>query len=194
MPVCYPPRRAAAASLLALCAALITPASARADDVTDALQSAISAYEEGDIGYAIEELDYAKQLLASMKADALVGFLPEAPDGWTREVNTEMGAGLAMMGGGTGAEAEYSGDGSSFTITFMADNPMVSGMAAAIGSAAAIGAKVERVGREKFMVHNGEITGLVDNRILVQAKGGEPQIMLDLLKTVDFGELADFGR
>ena len=85
-----------AVSVLSLSAAL----PAHADDVTDALQNAITSYEEGDIGYAMEELDYAKQLMASMKADALTGFLPEAPDGWTREVNTEMGAGLAMMGGG----------------------------------------------------------------------------------------------
>ncbi|MGR3805869.1 hypothetical protein [Marinibacterium profundimaris] len=179
-----------AVSVLSLSAAL----PAHADDVTDALQNAITSYEEGDIGYAMEELDYAKQLMASMKADALTGFLPEAPDGWTREVNTEMGAGLAMMGGGTGAEADYSSDSGSFTITLMADNPMVAGMAAALGNAGAMGAKIERVGREKFMVQDSEITGLIDKRILVQAKGDDIDMMLDLLKSMDFKSLADFGR
>ena len=180
--------------IVSVCLALSLALPAGADDITDALKSAIDAYESGDIAYAIEELDYAKQLLAGMKTDALIGFLPEAPAGWSREVNTEMAAGLAMMGGGTGAEAEYSGPGESFTITVMADNPMVAGMGAMIGSAAAIGAKVERVGRQKIMIHDGELTGLVDNRILVQAKGGEVETMLDLLKTMDFRGLSNFGR
>lgn len=177
------------------CSLGLAPGLAEADDVTDALTSAIEAYEDGDIGYALEELEYAKQLLKAMKTDELVQYLPAAPEGWTREVNTEMNASLGMMGGGTGAEAEYSGSGmDSFTITLMADNPMVGAMAGLLGNAAAIGAKIERVGRQKFMVQNGELTGLVDSRILVKATGGDVQVMLDTLKTMDFKALADFGR
>ena len=59
---------------------------ALADEVTDTLNSAMQAYQNGDIRYAVEELDYAKQLLQAMKADELSGYLPEAPDGWTREI------------------------------------------------------------------------------------------------------------
>jgi len=175
----------------AFCAAAI----ASADEITDALTSAMEAYQDGDVKYALEELDYARQLLTAMKTDELVGFLPEAPAGWIREVDTEMGAGLAMMGGGTGAAADYSKDGEeSFTITLMADNPMVGAMAGMLGSAGAIGAKIERVGRQKMMVHDGEITGLVDNRILVQAKGGDVGRMLEVLRTIDFRGLSNFGR
>lgn len=164
-----------------------------ADDVTEALQSAMEAYEEGDTQYALEELEYAKQLLMAMKTDALVEFLPPAPEGWTREVNTEMNAGLAMMGGGTGAEAEYEGDGQRITITLMADNPMVNGMAGMISNAALLGAKVERVGREKFMIKDGEINGLVDRRILVKASGGDEATMLGMIESIDFRGLKDFG-
>ncbi|MEM7734034.1 MAG: hypothetical protein AAF280_14800, partial [Pseudomonadota bacterium] len=114
--------------ILAGAAAMLSVGTAEADDITEALQSAIEAYEEGDTQYALEELDYAKQLLQALKTDALVEFLPEAPDGWSREVN----AGLAFMGGSTGAEATYDGDGQSITITVMADNPMVAGMAGMI--------------------------------------------------------------
>tara|TARA_Y100000815_G_scaffold199572_1_gene183097 strand:- start:8 stop:694 length:687 start_codon:yes stop_codon:yes gene_type:complete len=174
--------------------ALLATGPARADDVTDALQNAIDAYTEGDVAYAMSELDYAKQLLAAMETDALVALLPEAPEGWTREIDTEMGAGLAMMGGGTGAQADYAGDDGSFSISIMADNPMVSAMAAAIGSAGAMGAKVERIGREKFMIQDSEITGLIDKRILVQAQGDDTDMMLTALKSMDFKALADFGR
>ena len=164
-----------------------------ADEITEALQSAIEAYEEGDTQYALEELDYAKQLLMAQKTDALVEFLPAAPEGWSREVNTEMNAGLAMMGGGTGAEATYEGEGQRITVTVMADNPMVSGMAGMISNAALLGAKVERVGREKFMVQDGEVNGLIDKRILVKAEGGEVETMLALLETMDFRGLKRFG-
>ena len=173
----------------------MTATIAAADDVTDALNSAIEAYEDGDVKYALEELEYAKQLLSAMKADELVGFLPAAPEGWTREISTEMGAGLAMMGGGTGAEAEYSKSGApSFTITLMADNPMVGAMSGMLANATAIGAKIERLGRQKVMVQDGEITGLVDNRILVQAKDGDIDTMLEVVGTIDFRALRDFGR
>ncbi len=168
--------------------------SASADEVTDTLQSSLKAYEEGDLQYALEELEYAKQLMLSMKTEALTVFLPEAPDGWTREVNTEMNAGLAMMGGGVGAEAEYSGGGDSFTITILADNPMVGAMGAMITNAAAYGAKVERVGREKFMVQDDTVQGLIDNRILVKAEGGDVAEMLKVVETIDFRELGRFGN
>ncbi|MEP4702779.1 MAG: hypothetical protein ABJZ79_16685, partial [Parasphingorhabdus sp.] len=136
-----------------------------------------------------------KQLLKSMKTDELVQFLPDAPDGWTREVNTEMNASLSMMGGGTGAEAEYSKSGAeSFKFTFMADNPMVGAMSGLLGNAAVIGAKIERVGRQKFMVQDGELTGLIDSRILVKASGGDTETMLETLKMIDFKSLGDFGR
>ena len=166
---------------------------AQADDITEALESAMQAYEDGDTQYALEELEFAKQLLQAMKTDELVQFLPDAPDGWSREVNTEMNAGLAFMGGGSGAEATYDGDGQSITITMMADNPMVAGMAGMIGNAGLMGAQVERLGRQKFMIMEGEISGLVDNRILIQASGGDVDDMLELLETMDFRALGKFG-
>uniref|UniRef100_UPI003B52A559 hypothetical protein n=1 Tax=Roseovarius indicus TaxID=540747 RepID=UPI003B52A559 len=181
-------------SLIAASAALcLVAAPLSADEISETLQSALDAYEEGDNQYALEELEYAKQLLMALKTDALVEFLPDAPEGWTREVNTEMNAALGMMGGGTGAEATYEGDGQKITLTIMADNPMVSGMAGMISNAALLGAKIERVGREKFMVKDKEINGLVDKRILVKASGGTVEAMLKLLETMDFRGLKRFG-
>lgn len=171
-------------------------APATADEVTDTLNSAIAAYEDGDIQYALEEIAFATQLLRAMKTDDLVTFLPEAPEGWTREVNTDMNAGLAAMGGGIGAEAEYSGDGQRFSITIMADNPMVSAMSGMFGNAAVMAAagKMVRVGREKFIDQNGDLTGLIDNRVLVQAQGGDIDVMAELLETMDFRNLGRFGN
>jgi len=172
------------------------PVAAAADEVTDTLTSAIDAYESGDVQYALEELAYAQQLLQALRAEGLTGFLPPAPEGWTREIDTEMNAGLAMMGGGTGAEATYDGDGQRITVTLMADNPMVGAMAAMFSNPMLMAAsgRITRVGRQKFVDQDGELTGLVDNRILVQASGGSPEDKVALLEKIDFGALAQFGR
>ncbi|MCI2400741.1 hypothetical protein [Aliiroseovarius subalbicans] len=177
----------------ALALVALTAVSAQADDVTDTLNSALTAYEEGDIQYALEELEYAKQLLSEMKTAELTAYLPEAPDGWTREISEDGNAGMSFLGGGIGAEARYSNGDESFDISITADNPMVAAMASMIGNAALMGAKIERVGREKFMNQDGDLTGLVDNRIMIQASGTAVEVMIPVLKTIDYKGLEDFG-
>jgi hypothetical protein len=181
-------------ALLAL--AIVTAVPARADEVAETLQGALDAYKSGDVQYALEELAYAQQLLQAMRAEGLTAFLPPAPEGWRREINTDINKGLAMMGGGTGAEATYSGEGRSFTVTLMADNPMVGAMAAMFGNPMLMGAAGEmvRVGRQKFIDQDGELTGLVDNRILIQASGADKAVILPVLERIDFAALAGFGR
>ena len=69
----------------------------------------------------------ARQALAKQQSDLLTALLPEAPDGFTRTLTEDFSQGFAMAGGGSGAEARYdSADGAtSFTLSFVADNPMV---------------------------------------------------------------------
>lgn len=165
-----------------------------ADEVTDTLSSALQAYSEGDIDYALEELDYAKQLLQEMTTQELVGFLPEAPAGWTREISDDnVTGGLAMLGGGSGASATYTDGAETVEITLIADSPMVTMFAGMLTNAGMLGMKLHRVGREKFVDNDGELTGLIDNRILVQAEGAAPEVMIPLLKGIDFKALQDFG-
>ncbi|MCK8465016.1 hypothetical protein [Aliiroseovarius sp. S1339] len=175
-------------------ATLLAPNLALADEVTDTLQSALKAYEEGDITYTLEELEYAKQLLQAMKTADLAKFLPEAPDGWTREVSTEMNAGLAMLGGGAGAEATYSDGSEEFSITIMANNPMVTALSGMLANAGLMGVKLERVGRMKYLNQDGELSGIVDGRILIQAEGTDTDVMIPVLETIDHRALEDFGR
>ncbi|EPX83081.1 hypothetical protein [Salipiger mucosus] len=180
--------------MLGTAAALLLSAPVRADEITDTLNGAIEAYEAGDVQCAIEELDYARQKLMEMKTEALGGYLPPAPEGWSREIGTEANAGLAMMGGGVGAEAEYvSPEGESYSLTLMADNPMVASMAPMIMNASAMGLKMERIARQKFAVQDGQLMGLVANRILVQLEGPDLDTGKSLLETMDFDALAAFG-
>lgn len=180
----------------ALILALTLPLTATADEISDALQAAQDAYAAGDVQYAIEELDFARQKLLALKTDSLSAFLPPAPDGWTREINTEMNAGLAMMGGGVGAEADYVAEngGPSVKITMMADNPMVAGMAAMVANAGAMGLKTERIGRQRFALQDNQVIGMVGNRVLVQAEGESTETVMALLAQIDFDALAAFGQ
>ena len=56
-----------------------------------------------------------------------------------------------------------------------------------------MGLKMHRVGREKFVFDDGELTGLIDNRILVQADGSSADVMISILENMDFKGLEDFG-
>ena len=165
-----------------------------ADEVTDTLSSALQAYEDGDIEYAIEELDYARQLLQDLSSQALTGYLPEPLAGWTREISDEgMNAGLAFLGGGVAAEAEYTDGSTRFKVTIMADNPMVAGFAPMIANAGLMGMKMHRVGREKFYENDDQLIALIDNRILIQTEGAAPEVMIGVLEGIDFAALEEFG-
>ena len=59
-------------------------AAAQADEIEDSLQMALEAYQAGDINVAKEEIDYAAQLIAQLKAAGLSEFLPGALPDWTR--------------------------------------------------------------------------------------------------------------
>jgi len=166
-----------------------------ADEVADALAAALDAYTDGDVSFALEELDFARAKLLEMKADSLNAFLPEPLPGWTREDDTDMAASMGFMGGGSGAGATYfeQSSGESISITLIADSPMVAGIGAMIANASAMGASIERVGRQKFAVQDGQMTALIANRVLVQADGADVETMTALLETMDFRELAGWG-
>lgn len=181
---------------IALGAALTLPLSAKADEISDTLQAAIDAYNGGDINFALEELDFARQKLMALRAEAFQQYLPPAPDGWTRYVETEMQAGLAMMGGGMGASAEYRAPNGSeyYTITMMADNAMVASMGAMVANAAAMGMKVERVGRQRVAISDDQAIALINNRILVTVEAEDEALMMQAMEAIDFDALSNFGN
>ncbi|MEM9437907.1 MAG: hypothetical protein AAGA15_12775 [Pseudomonadota bacterium] len=181
--------------LLAITAALTLPLAASADEIEDALSAAAEAYQDGDIAFALQELDFARAKLNALKTDELVAFLPEAPDGWTREIDTEVAASLGLMGGGSGASAIYFDGAASqeVTVTIMADSPMVTGMGAMVANAGAMGLPVERIGRQTFALQDDQLMGLVANRVLVTAEGADVETLKSLLEGMDFRALAGWG-
>lgn len=185
------PRLAAATALsLALC----LPAATRADEVLDTIDAARAAFETGNVQATLDELAYAQQLVREIQAAELAAFLPEAPEGWSRNIRTDMGAALAMFGGGVGAEATYATGSQSFSITLMADNAMVQALAGMLGEAGLPeGAGRLIVGGETFLDQSGELTGLIDGRILIQASGAPSEVMVPVLETIDFAAMRANG-
>lgn len=177
----------------ALLTALTLPFGALADDIETSLQAALDAYRNGDMAMAREEAAFAMQLLDAQKADSLSGLLPPAPSGWQREINTDMDMALSAFGGGAGAEAEYSNGSDSFTITFMADNPMVASMAMMLSNPMIAGRPM-RIAGQKFASPDGNLMTFVGNRVLVQAEGADADVMRPALEVIDYDALAQFGQ
>jgi hypothetical protein len=180
---------------VALAAALI-PVPALADDITDALNAAITAYEAGEVQDALAEIAYATQLLNDLQSAGLEGFLPAALDGWTREVSDDAAQGFGFMGGGSAAEGVYTGPEGTFTVVMVADNPMIAGMAGMLGNPALMSTmgRIERISGESFLNANDELSALIGGRVLVQASGVSVETMAAHLAQIDFDKLADFDR
>ncbi|MGR3540240.1 MAG: hypothetical protein ACU0BS_02255 [Hasllibacter sp.] len=175
----------------ALLAAL--PLSAPADEVVEALEAAIEAYRAGDMRGVRIEMGFAEQALQAVAAAGFSQFLPEPLDGWTREVDVNGAAAeMAMMGGGAGADASYRNGGQWFGITMMADSPLLAMMMGVVANPAMTGGEMVRVGRERFVWMDGELVGVIGNRVLIQAEGDESvrDAMVAHLETIDFDALA----
>lgn len=179
------------AAAFALC---LSPA--QADDILDALDASRTAYEAGNVGTALQELSIAQALMQQQKTASFVAYLPDAPEGWWREIDTDVAAGLAMFGGGTGAEAIYTNGSESVSVMLLADSPMVASMAGMLANPAmlmASGGKLVTVGDQRFAQTDTEYTGMVANRILVQASGGNEAAVIKVLEQIDYDGLAGYA-
>jgi hypothetical protein len=152
-------------------------ATAQADEIENSLQMALEAYQAGDINAAKEEIDYASQLIAQMKAAGLSEFLPEALPDWARAEDEQGGQASLAFGGGMSASANYKRGQDQIEIQLMADNQMVSAMAGMFGNAAMLGSmgQVKRIKRQKVVItQSGELQAMINNRIYVQISGRAP--------------------
>lgn len=159
----------AAAALLAL--GLAGPAAA--EEFEDVLDSALQAYRDGDVEGARSDLDYALKILTERKADSLAGFPPDPPEGWTRAEADADGGGVAMatmFGGGASAAATYRRGVEEFTLTLVANSPVVGAISAVVSGLSSIGDS-RRIQRTQFVVNEGDLQGVVDGNVLVSASG-----------------------
>lgn len=185
-------------AFLTLAALLVSGAAAMAqtDEIEEGLELALEAYRAGDIAAAKEEIDYVAQLLNQMKAEGLAAFLPEPMEGWTREEGENQSAAMGIFGGGLAASATYTRDRDRVEIQLMAENQMVTSMAAMFANTATMGAmgKVRRIRRQMVLENQqGELQAVIDNRVFVQVSGSAPaEDKLAYFEAIDLRGLKDF--
>ncbi len=173
----------------------VAATTAQADDVTDAIAEAAAAYEEGDLAYAKESLEFATQLIGQMKTGTLATLLPEPLAGWEAgEVDTET-MGAALFGGGSTASRDYTKGDKTVSIQYTANSPIVAQMAGMFSAAAmGGGGKLIRLGRQKAMVdEDGGIQFVVDNSVMVTVDGNaSTEEMKAYAKAIDIKALKDY--
>lgn len=168
----------------------------RADDVSDALQAALDAYTAGNLAKTSESLTLAVQGISAKQNALLAALLPAAPAGWTATPTADFAQGFGIMGGGAGAEVRYDNadQSQSFTMSFVADNPMVASMGAMLGNAQmmAMMGKVVKIGDQALLQTDGNLSTLVNSRVLFQAQGAATEVMLPVAQTIDFAKVGAF--
>lgn len=182
---------------------LIAAASLRmayADDVTDQVNEAMTAYGKKDFPTAIAGLQAAVNLLQQMRADSYGALLPDPIQGWTADKVETISAGVAMAGGGTGASRKYHKGDAVVTVSILADSPLLQAMSAlaSSGLAAMSGMRTEIVNghRTLYMKDDGAFTSFIGDRVLVRVEGkGQPEDTLkQFLTAVDFAAVEKVGK
>lgn len=168
---------------------------AQTDEITPRIEAALAAQAAGDLKTTAAELAQASAAVNAERNRRLEALLPPAPEGMTQAVNADYAAGLAIMGGGAGAEGQYSAeDGSYATVTYNIDTPMMTSMMLALAApemAALMGPKLELNGLT-FLDQGNSLTAIVDGRLLVTISGGDPATVRKVAEAVEGAALARF--
>lgn len=168
-------RRLASLGLVALLAGTGT---AQADDIQDAIQEALKAYNQGDMAGAKENLGYATQLFNERGADTLASALPAPLSGWTADEAQSSAAGAALFGGGLQASRTYNKGDQYVEVEILGDSPMLSQMMAIMSNPMLAGSmgKAIKVGAQRgIQDENGKIMLIVNNRFMVSVEGDAAQ-------------------
>ena len=171
-----------------------------ADDITDTMEEAMSAYKKGDYVQAKEDLTYVMELLKQKKGDTIKGFLPDALSGWKAEEAKSETAGSGMLGGGATTSRVYTKDKSKVIIEVVTDSPLLQGLGSLLGNPMFnSGGKLKRINREKATVKyhsknkSGEITIMLDKRFLITVKGSKvtEDELVEYAKAIDFKKIKE---
>lgn len=172
------------------------------DEITRTINDAIDQYKDGNYSDAIENLDYAAQLIRQIRSENLVDLFPEPLSGWEAEEATSTALGATMFGGGISAEQRYNKGSKRIEISIVTDSPMLQSMMMMFSNpmlASSNGGKLERIKGQKAIVkystadEEGEITMVIDNRFLVTVRGDHinKNDLIDYASAIDFKKLED---
>lgn len=166
---------------------------AAADEVTDLLQEAIEAYEQGDFTLVKENLGYTTQLLNEISADAIAAALPEPLPGWSaKDADTTASAAAGIFGGGIEATRVYTKGNSRVQIGITGESPIMSQMMMMMSNPALAGSmgKMVRIGKQRgIQSKDGQkLTIVFNNRLLISIEGKS-----SIEEKIAYAEAIDFN-
>jgi hypothetical protein len=179
----------------AVAVSVLSAPTARADDVKDQINEALSAYDRKDLATATAALEAALGLLRQARAEVWKTVLPEAPQGWTAGEVELASMGVAMMGGGTTAKRDYTKGEETVEISLLSDSPMIQGMAMMFsGAMAGPDNKLVVIDGRRIMYSKSDnaYQTIVANKVLVKIEGSQgvdDQTLRSFLKAVKFAEI-----
>lgn len=152
----------------------LLPAAVRADDVEDAITSALKSYKEGKLPEASTSLQSALNLVNEKRGASLSAALPAEIKGW--KGGKLESTSLASLGGGNTIERNYRKEDKKATVSIAVDSPLlkqVSGFLSNPALGGLLGIKQKKVGDLTAMMHpkEGLLQMAVNNRYLVQIQG-----------------------
>lgn len=165
-------------TLACLATVLTFTSQAQADDIREAIQEALQAYNQGDMTGTKENLGYATQLLNEKGADSLVTALPAPLPGWEADEAQSAATSAALFGGGLQASRTYTKGEHYVEVEILGDSPMLSQMMAIMSNPALAGSlgRSIKVGKQRGVQdENGKIMLIVNNRFMVSVEGDAPQ-------------------
>jgi hypothetical protein len=165
---------------------------AGADEITGAIEEAVSAYKDGQLSEAVSQLDYAAALIRQQRSKALVAVFPKPMKGWAADEAEGDSVGGAMMGGGISASRGYTRGESEVRIELVSDSPILQSMMGMLNNPALItmnGGKLIKIQGHKAILNNEqknqpEITLIVDGKAMFTLTGYD--VSVDELKA--YGE------
>ncbi len=179
-------------------ATMLLSTSSMADDVTETMEEALSAYNKGNYTQATEDITYVLELIKQKKGKNLKRHLPEALEGWKADEAKSETAGAGMLGGGTTLSRSYHKDESRITIEIITDSPLLHSIGMMITNPMfASGGELKRINREKAMIkynekqESGDISLVLDKRFMITVKGKKvsKEDLINYAKAIDFKKL-----
>ena len=150
---------------------------ARADQISDDIDKAATAWRAHDSQGTLTALEAATTLLRQARADALKTLLPLPPPGWTADPAETSTVSAEMLGGGTSASRTYHNGEQQVQVQITTDSPMMQKMAELISSplAASAGVKSETIGGQQVSYTNSDnsFMTLVADKIIVKVDGNK---------------------
>jgi hypothetical protein len=169
-----------------------------ADDVTDAMDKALSAYKAGQSQQAITQLELATQLVRQQRATAMESVLPAPLKGWTADAPESTSVGAAMFGGGSTIKRNYAKDGQTLSIEIVSDSPMLQSVMGLLTNpmfgAASQGGKIQMINGQQAIIKKDSIMLVVDKTFLITIAGSDTlnKEMLEYAQAIDLKKLATF--